>query len=612
MIIELITLLTALSWIYWLGAYVLVHTFFRSVREIRGEFTPAVSVLKPVKGVDAQAYENFRSFCRQEYPEYEIIFGVADPDDPVIPVIERLQRNFPDSCISLHITPIHGTNRKAALLAELSPLATYPILAISDSDMRVTPDYLRRVVAPLQDPQVGLVTCPYRPQAPATLTARLEALHMGVTFLPSVMVARRVLRMRFAMGATDVLRRADLRRIGGFSAIADYLADDYQLGARIAASGLRVVLSEYIVNCHLGATTFRTQWRREVRWAHCNRTSRPLEYPGLVLSFSTPLASVLLLLSDFSGYGWLALGTSLLVRWAVGWGVAGYTGDEVSRRWLFLLPIRDMLSALVWCAGLLGRIVVWRGERFILEPDGRLTQLPARRTKLGTAAGDSIAWLVRRIDQYLQRHEGIYEFSEHEECLLRLSVGECRQPVRLSDGTSLAPGEPIGDLHFWNEHIPQMPKDGPNFAWALAFQRRCVFSLFELADFVRRTPHLRELKAFRGEPPFGSRYGHVALDEMIPRWGFDVLPRSERQGWWGAFIQYWENLYAFGLLWVFNPASIESKGFQGIKRVALWISTEKLLRKYDERERPAAAYHERRATEWRADEARPVGGQSSY
>jgi ceramide glucosyltransferase len=611
MITDLIAFLTVLSWIYWLVAYMWVHTFLRSQREITGDFTPPISILKPVKGVDAQAYENFESFCHQDYPEYEIIFGVAEPDDPIIPVIERLQRNFPDKSISLHVTPVQGTNRKAGLLAELTPLAQHALLAISDSDMRVTPDYLRRVVAPLEDPQIGLVTCLYRPEAPSTLTARLEALHMGVTFLPSVMIARRVLSMRFAMGATDVLRRADLERIGGFSAVAHYLADDYQLGFRIAALGMRVNLSDYIVACYLGGTTFRTQWRREVRWAQCSRTSQPLGYPGLLVSFSTPLAIVLLLLTDFSQYGWLTLGASLFVRWAVGWGVTASTDDMVSRRWLFLLPIRDMLSALVWCAGLLGRVVVWRGERFILEADGRLSQLPARRAARSVAAGSLVPRLVRPIDAFLQRYEDVYEFCQDDQCVLRLSIGECRREIVLSDGTQLAKGEPVGDIHYWNEHIPRIPEDGPNLAWALAFQRRCVFSLIELANFIRHNPHLIRLKAFRGNPPLGGRYGDAALDEMIERWGFDVLPRRQRQGWWGGFVQYWENLYAFGLRRAFNPDGVKSEGLQGIKKVELWISTGKLLQEYGGRKRAAPAYREQRVAGWHADEAKPVGRQSS-
>ena len=349
MIEELLLLLIVFSWLYWLAALWLARSFFETPEDLDLSYTPPVSILKAVKGVDAQAYENFASFCRQDYPTYEILFGVADDDDPVIPLIERLQQDHPEKNIRLIVAPVQGANRKAGMLHILAGQARHPILVMNDSDMRVTTDYLRRVVAPLADSQVGLVTCLYRGASPVTLTARLEALHMGITFLPSVLVGRKVIRMRFAMGSTEVIRKKDLERLGGFSPIADYLADDYQLGQRVAKLGLRVHLSNYVITCILGATTFKTQWDREVRWAQCNRISRPVEYPGLLLSFSTPLAVLLLVISGFTWSAWQVLIISLLLRWTLGWLVSGYTGDEVSRRWLFWLPMRDMLSAAVCC-----------------------------------------------------------------------------------------------------------------------------------------------------------------------------------------------------------------------------------------------------------------------
>jgi ceramide glucosyltransferase len=190
------------------------------------------------------------------------------------------------------------------------------------------------------------------------------------------MVARRFLDMRFAMGATVVLRQDDLTRMGGFAAVADYLADDYQLGARIADLGLRVHLSDYVVSVILGATTFREEWDREVRWARCTHISRPWEYPGLLLSFSTPLAALLVFLSDFGRLESQVLALSVLLRWLVAWMVTGYIGDWESRRWLAWLPVRDALSVLVWLVGGLGRRVIWRGEAFLVQPDGRMQPLP--------------------------------------------------------------------------------------------------------------------------------------------------------------------------------------------------------------------------------------------
>jgi len=422
MIATLLTALILISWLYWLVALWLVFDFFRpgrptpqppstrselALNTVKGQappyegggalvppslfrrggqggevpFAPPVSILKPIKGVDAQAYQNFASFCRQDYPSgFELLFGVADPDDPVIPLIERLKREFPEVSIRLFVSQPKGANRKACLLHHLAGQARYETLVISDSDMRVTPDYLRRVVAPLADPTVGLVTCPYIGAQALNLTAGLEALHMGVTFLPSIVIARKVLDMRFAMGASVTLRRGDLARIGGFAALADYLADDYQLGARIAGLGLKVRLSDYVVKCVLGATCFREQWEREVRWMRCASVSRRLEYPGLLLSYATPLALALTLLTGPTPASLQLLIGSLLLRWAAAWLISGRTGDLEARRWLVWLPVRDLLSALTWIAGGLGRRIAWRGEEFLLTAGGRMAPAPARWT----------------------------------------------------------------------------------------------------------------------------------------------------------------------------------------------------------------------------------------
>jgi ceramide glucosyltransferase len=378
--------LVVAGWIYWAVACRLVRAFFRAPHQAPSGFTPPVSILKPLRGLDPQIYCNFASFCQQDYPDFELLFGVEERDDPVVEVVERLQREHPKRSIQLFVIPATQTNRKASILHGLAAEAHHEILVVSDSDMRVTPAYLRRVVAPLADPAVGLVTCPYRGRDPATLTARLEALYMGVTFLPSVLVGREVLEMRFAMGATVALRRSDLARIGGFAAVADYLADDHQLGAQIARLGLRVCLSDYIVETVLDGTTFREEWDREVRWSHCNWVSRPLEYPGLLLTFTTPFALFYLAASGFDLAGWAVLAVSLLLRWLVAWAVTGYTGNEALRRWFIWLPVRDMLTAVVWLMGAVGRRVVWRGERYILLPDGRLeSTAAARRHALGDA-----------------------------------------------------------------------------------------------------------------------------------------------------------------------------------------------------------------------------------
>jgi ceramide glucosyltransferase len=383
MVEALLLLLLAAGWIYWLFAWWLARRFFRTRPRASPGFCPPASILKPVRGIDAQALRNYASFCRQEYPEFELLFGFSDPEDPAVALVRQLQCDFPDTCIRIVTGPVLGPNRKASLLHHLVGQARYDILVISDSDMRVTPDYLQRVVAPLADPTTGLVTCCYRGETSLTLSAGLEALHMGVSFLPSVIVANMVFKLGFGMGATGVVRRSDLIRLGGFKSITDFLADDYQLGARISQLGLKVHLSDYVVAAVLGATRFREQWNREVRWNRCARVSRPWYYPGLLITFITPLALLLTMLSGFATIGWQALLVSLLVRWLVAYLISGYTDDTDSRHWLLWLPIRDLLSAVVWLVGGLGRRIVWRGDKFVLRSDGRMEALqPSTRSWL--------------------------------------------------------------------------------------------------------------------------------------------------------------------------------------------------------------------------------------
>jgi ceramide glucosyltransferase len=375
MVMKLLIILIVAGWAFWLIAWMLTRSFFRESPHQSGSYQPPVTILKPVRGVDDHAYHNFETFCQQDYPEYEILFGVDDANDPVVPIITRLQRDYPERSIRLIQTSIIGTNRKASILHQLVGLAKYDILAVSDSDMYVDSSYLSEVVAPLADGNTGLVTCPYRAAELETFTARLEAMHMSVTFMPSVMIGRKLLGMRFGLGASLIIRRAALDAIGGFLTVANYLADDYEIGYRIRKAGFKVVLSRYIMINRLGATRFMEQWHREIRWARCVRVSRPLEYPFIVLTFSTPLSIVTLFLSNFSPLAVQLTAVSLLLRWVVAWFIAGHIQDDELRRWLPWLPVRDMLSALVWLAAMFGRTVYWRGERFRMDSDGHLLAL---------------------------------------------------------------------------------------------------------------------------------------------------------------------------------------------------------------------------------------------
>jgi ceramide glucosyltransferase len=385
----LLLLLIAAGWIYWLVALWMVRSHFRPRPKPDPDFAPPVSILKPVKGLDAEAYENYASFCQQDYPDYELLFGMADPDDPAIELVERLKADYPELKIRWAIGHIFGSNRKASLLHNLVGEAQHELLVISDSDMRVKPDYLRRVVAPLARSEVGLVTCPYQGQGARSLVAKLEALHMGTLFLPSVVIASDLFRLPFAMGSTVALRKSDLRRMGGFRAIADHLADDHEVGARIAELGLRVYLSDYVTISFLNNASFQELWQRELRWNRCIRVCEPAANAGLPITFTTPLALLLLPVSGFSLPGWLALAFTLALRYLVAWMITGYTGDTETRHWLHWLPLRDCLSLATWSAGLVGRQVAWRGEWYYLQADGRMTALPHRA---GSSLWRRLAW----------------------------------------------------------------------------------------------------------------------------------------------------------------------------------------------------------------------------
>jgi len=341
--------------------------------------TQPVSILKPLRGTDPEMYESFRSHCLQDYPEYEIIFGVSDPADPAIDLVERLKQEFPERAIQLMICSQNlGSNTKVSNLAQMLLHAKYENILVNDSDIRVEPDYLRRVVTPLQDNQTGLVTCLYRGIASATLGSQLESIGISTDFAGGVLTARQLEGgIRFGLGSTLAFRRLDLQSIGGFEAILDYLADDYEIGKRIAQRGLKVKLSEVVVETFLPAYTLRQFLDHQLRWGRAVRDSRRGGYFGLALTFGLPWAVLALVLGRGAPWAWalLVATTSLRVAVAlvVGWSVLR---DRQIFSLLALLPLRDFAALLVWFASLFGHKVVWRGDVFRLE-DGKLVRIGA-------------------------------------------------------------------------------------------------------------------------------------------------------------------------------------------------------------------------------------------
>jgi ceramide glucosyltransferase len=336
---------------------------------------PPISILKPLKGTDPEIYESFRSHCLQDYPEYEIIFGVSDPNDPAIESVHALQREFPDRKIRLIVcSKILGANVKVSNLVQMLPEARYGCLIVNDSDIRVEPDYLRRVTAPLADPRVGMVTCLYRGVSSATLGSRLEALGISTDFCAGVLAARQLEGgIHFGLGSTLAFRRSELEKIGGFNSILDYLADDYELGKRIAALNLEVKLSDVVVETYLPAYRLRDYMDHQLRWARGVRDARAGGYFGLVFTFGILWSLLNLVANKASAWSCAALVLTLILRFAVAWKVGWrILSDRQVVRYAWLIPLRDLIAVWVWILSLAGHTVIWRGERFRLK-DGKLS-----------------------------------------------------------------------------------------------------------------------------------------------------------------------------------------------------------------------------------------------
>ena len=337
---------------------------------------PPVSILKPLKGTDPELYECFRSHCLQDYPEYEIIFGVSDANDPAEASVTQLQREFPQRKIRLVICPkLLGANVKVSNLAQMLPAARYEHLIVNDSDIRVQPDYLRRIMAPLANEKVGMVTCLYRGEAAATLGSRLESLGISTDFCAGVLAARRLEGgIRFGLGSTMAFRRTELERIGGFESFVDYLADDYELGKRIADLGLPVELSHVVVTTYLPAYKLRGFFAHQLRWARGVRDARPGGYLGLMFTFGILWSFLAIIVAHGGSWAWLMLASTLVLRFTLAVVVGrNVLDDQKLVRNLWLLPIRDLLAVGLWIGSLGGHTVTWREDRFYLK-DGKLSR----------------------------------------------------------------------------------------------------------------------------------------------------------------------------------------------------------------------------------------------
>jgi ceramide glucosyltransferase len=361
---------------YVFGAWAAVRFFGRPKRTAppAADFAPPVSILKPVRGLDRGAYENFASFCQQDYPEYEILFAATDESDPAVPVIRQLMRDFPQRPIRLLLgVERKGANDKVAKLCRLVREARHSLLVITDSDVRVAPDYLRDVAALFADPRVGAVTALYRALEAPSFGAALDAVGASASFASSALVARALEGLKFAMGSTLATTRERLAEIGGFEALLDLHSDDYEFGRRIADGGYRVELAPKPVDMEFPSETLGDYLRHELRWVVGIRHIRPGGHFGMIMThglFWAALAAAVAPTGTLAA-AWLCayFAVRLVTGWVVGvWGL----GDPVLRRKLWLLPLHDFFAFLTWLASFVVNRIEWRGLIFTLEK-GRMT-----------------------------------------------------------------------------------------------------------------------------------------------------------------------------------------------------------------------------------------------
>jgi len=371
-IISLAILILALAPLaYYLLSFYCVLEYFQGLRRlppVNPSFVPPVSIVKPVRNVDREAYENFASFCRLDYPKYEIVFAVADRDDPVIPVIQKLQQSFPMCSIRL-VTAVAnlGANNKVNNLCQLVQEAKHELIVMSDSDVRVEPDYLRNVVAPFSDPRVGVVTALYRGISGRGLVSALDDLGMYTDSAPAALVARKLEgKMRFAFGWTMATTKKVLSEIGGFESMVNHHSDDFELGNRISELGYRVELMRKPVDMVLPDESFGEFLKHELRWSIGLRNVRPVGYVGMLLTHGLPWTLLAVALATASGWGSVAIAYAvayLILRLGVVWTTAVWgLGDSQIAGKLWLVPLHDAISFVVWVGGFFSNKIVWRGS----------------------------------------------------------------------------------------------------------------------------------------------------------------------------------------------------------------------------------------------------------
>jgi ceramide glucosyltransferase len=359
--------LAACTMIYSVIAWLAVLTRIRASAQPL-QSMPSVTIFKPLCGAEPETYECLRSFCDQDYPEFQVVFGVADANDPVLSIVERLKNEFPHREIRVAVDRRqHGNSRKVSNLVNMMPLARHEVFVISDSDVRVGRDYLARVVAPLVNTDVGIVTCPYRGIPRPGLWSLLGSQFINEWFIPSVRVAALGGSRSFASGVTIAISRRVLTRIGGFMAIADQLADDYRLGELTRRLGLRTVLSDVVVETSVVEGSFAELVRHELRWLRTIRIVSPFGYAFSFVTFGVPVAAVGALLAGgaASAVAMLAVTAAARILMHLRTRTQGSSALQV-----VVLPLRDLLSIVLWSWSFVTRRVHWRNDHYLVTRDG--------------------------------------------------------------------------------------------------------------------------------------------------------------------------------------------------------------------------------------------------
>lgn len=361
--------LIASSIVFYVACALATHQFFAAPKPIVPLSEAGVSIMVPIRGLDEGAWDNWSAFCKQDYPRYEVLFGVVDLDDPAIPTLEKLVALFPDRVrLFVGLEP-RGINYKDSTLSYLLENAQHEVIIFADSDVRVRPDYIQTMTTPLADPTVGIVTGAFVGHNPQFVGSALASLGRCCDFIPSALVARVLDRgLRFAVGATIATRKATLADFGGLH--LNRIGSDYNLGKRAAQAGYRVELSDCILESDTGREKISQLFQRELRWARTIRFNRGAIYYTVAICYGVVFCIPLLLLSDFADWSIAVTLVAVSIRYFQAWVAAQTMDCPQLLRWFWLLPLRDMLSLTVWAIGAFGRGVNWRGRRLRIEGDG--------------------------------------------------------------------------------------------------------------------------------------------------------------------------------------------------------------------------------------------------